>query len=798
MNTAYKILLFTLLLTACSSTSSLHEDETLYIGMRKTNYEHYEACPHFTETKDELEVALACPPNGALLGSPYYRMPFTYGLWIWNAFSDSDSGFSKWMKSSFGRSPILLSDANPELRVTVAETVLKNNGYFRGNVSYKLIESGVGTTRHDSVPRPRKAKVAYNVSLGTLFTLDSISYTGFSDEEMRIIKQSESLLHKGDAFSIATLDEERTRIFKALREYGYYFYRQDYCTYLADTMKVKGKVQLQLHKTDSLPEEAYRKWVIGKTQYRIRREIGEQLTDTVSRRFLTVNYGGKKPPLRTRVLLPDIRLRPGDLFAQSELEESTMRLGSKGVFSSVDISFSPHLNPDGTIKTLSDTLRQTTRNGKDRKGAGVLDMVVDCTLDKPFDLSIEGNYMQKSSGRGGPGVGLSFAKRNAFRGGEILSFNLGASLDFAFNKATNDAVNYDIVGDITLEMPRMLLPNFIKPNRRWYSMPTTLLRVSSESINRTGYYRRNIFSAELVYSFRPKETVRHTFTPLKIDYSYVASHTAEFDSIASRSSYMMVLLADNFVPKMRYTFDYSSDAKHRNPITLSVSVTEAGNITNLMLMAAGKGGWNTRDKKMFGVNVAQFLKTEIDWRKLWTIGEKSSLVAHAYGGYIYSYGNSLVAPTTEMFYMGGANDLRGFSTRSVGPGDCHFKDQNEQYVKALGDMKLLGNIEYRPHIIGSLYGALFLDAGNCWNQHPDKMPDVNDIQDSRFNLKNLYKDIAVNAGVGIRYDLDFFVLRLDWGFIVHAPYDTGRGGYFNTPSRFSQMQCLNFAIGYPF
>lgn len=784
------------ILASCSTTSSLEDDEQLYIGMKPVKYSNYDVCPHASSTQSEVEAALACAPNGALFGSSYYRTPFPYGLWIWNSFSERKSGIGKWLTSNLGNPPVLISDVNPELRTTVAETVLKNNGYFRGNVTYDIVESGVGTTRNDSLQRPLKAKIAYKVDMGPLFTIDSITYVGFSDDEMKIIDSEERLIRKGDPFSVSTLDEERTRIYNALREHGYYFYQQAYSTYLADTLKVLGRVQLQLHKLDSLPEVVGKQWTMGRTMFRIRREPMEQLTDTLTRRFVTVNYAGRHSPLRTRVLLPDIRLRPGALFSQSALEESSNRLMGKGVFSSVDISFDPRTDED------------------------VLDMIVDCTLDKPYNISVQGNFIEKTSGRSGPGAGLSFSRKNALRGGENLSFNLAASIDFPIGKKSDDnAANYDVRGDITLELPRMLLPKFVKPNRRWYSMPNTIVRLSSETIKRTGFYRRNILSGELSYNFRPKENVRHTVTPLSLDYSFLASHTAKFDSIVSRSSYTETLVQDIFIPRMRYTYSYTSPSGYRNPIGVSITLTEAGNLVDAVMAIGGKR-WGEPYKKLFRVPFSQFIKTEVDWRKTWTVNRNSKVLAHFYGGYIRCLGNSIVAPSSEMFYMGGANDLRGFSTRSVGPGAVHVKDRDLQYLMSLGDMKLLGNLEYRPRLFGSLYGALFLDLGNAWltpktfraipdastrpltQSRADATTEDGTIdnfiyQRGTISWKNFGRDIAVDAGIGIRYDLDFFVLRLDWGFIIHAPYETGHSGYFNTP-RFSQAQCLNFAIGYPF
>lgn len=762
--------------------------------MKPIQYDNFTSSPYAYDVQAEVEAALACSPNGAFFGSPYHRTPIPYGLWVWNAFSNSKSRVGKWLASSIGHAPVLVSDVNPELRISVAETVLRNNGYFQGKVNYQLHESRFTTTKTDSVVRPRKGRIAYDVDMGPLYTLDSISYVGFSDDEMSIIRRSEPLIKRGDPFNIAALDAERTRIYTTLRENGYYFYQQSYSTYVADTLQAPHKVQLQLHKVDSLPEEASRKWMMGRVQFRIRREPMEQLTDTVSRRFLTVMHGGKKSPLRPRVVLQDMRLRPGNIFCQSDLDESLKRLTGKGIFSAVDISFVPRRNDDGTIKTLGADRSQVSQKGEDRSGASILETIIDCTLDKPFDASLQGNFTQKTSGRGGPGVGLSFGRRNAFRGGENLSFNLSASVDFPIgNKGSNTSTNYDVHGDVTLELPRMLLPNFIKPNRKWFSIPNTIVRLSAQSINRSGFYRRNILSAELSYNFRPKETVQHTFTPLAIDYSYIASRTEKFDSIIEKSVYNIVLTQDNFIPKMRYTFNYISPSSYRNPIGLSLSVTESGNLTCLAMTAFGKK-WNEYSKRLFGAPVAQFVKFEADWRKKWSVGKYSNLLAHLYGGYVHSYANSNVAPVSELFYMGGANDLRGFATRSVGPGSVHVDDRDMQYVVSLGDIKLLGNIEYRPRIFGSLYGALFLDFGNTWDTFTGDDPVGPHFG---FHFKHLLNDIAVDAGIGIRYDLDFFVLRLDWGFILHAPYDTGHSGYFNTP-KFSQAQCLNFAIGYPF
>ena len=186
---------------------------------------------------------------------------------------------------------------------------------------------------------------------------------------------------------------------------------------------------------------------------------------------------------------------------------------------------------------------------------------------------------------------------------------------------------------------------------------------------------------------------------------------------------------------------------------------------------------------------AQFFKIETDIRKTWTLSGKNTLVAHAGGGIVWSYGNAQSSPYSEQFYVGGANSIRAFNVRSIGPGTYHTDKSGLSYMDQTGDIKLQFNLEYRPHLFGSLYGALFLDAGNVWAMRDDGYR-----AGGKLHLKNLLKEMALGTGVGLRYDLDFFVLRLDWGVGLHLPY---RSGFYNMPT-FKDSHSLHFAIGYPF
>jgi len=198
-----------------------------------------------------------------------------------------------------------------------------------------------------------------------------------------------------------------------------------------------------------------------------------------------------------------------------------------------------------------------------------------------------------------------------------------------------------------------------------------------------------------------------------------------------------------------------------------VTLSEAANLLSLGYMAFGEK-WTDKEKTMFKNPYAQFLKMETDYSKTWQLTEHSKLVGHVNMGVVWAYGNAISAPYSEQFYVGGANSIRAFNVRSIGPGRYYTNQSRLSYLDQTGDIKLQANVEFRPRIFGNLYGAVFLDAGNVWAMRDDGYR-----AGSKFNIKNIFKETALGTGIGVRYDLDFFVLRLDWGIGLHLPYKSG-------------------------
>ena len=757
-----------LLLASCSTTKNLREGDQLFIGLTKIEYNNADEddknTDHYVTTKEEVEASLATAPNGALFGSSYYRTPFPYGLWIWNAFSGSKNKIAQWITKTFGKAPVLMRQVNPELRASVAQSVLHNHGYLNGKVSYKVVPQ----------KNPKKAKIGYTVDFGPLYTIDSLEYLGFPSEADSLIRKTmdEALIGKGSPLDASAMDAERNRLSKIFRNNGYYFYQPGFASYLADTTAVPGKAQLRLQMADNLPGIALRKWYIGRINIDIRKQFMEQLTDSFSHRYFTVRFKGKRPPIRPRIILADLKLRPRQLFSYDKYTESLNKINGSGQFSSVEFNFTPR---DTT--GLCDTL----------------DINLSCTFGKPYDFYIETNYKNKINGRHGPELVVGFVKRNAFRGGEKLDINLHGSYEWEqggnVNGASGNMNSYEYGADASIEFPRLIVP-FLK-RRRYFTTPSTYAKVSMNVLNRPDYFKMHTFSAEWTYTWQRSIKWRHEFSPLTLQYQKLNRTTAKFDSILYENPYLQTSMQNVFIPKMHYTLTYSSAAHSRNPLVWETTITEAGNILTLGYMAAGKK-WGETDKELFKNPYAQFLKLETDISKTWAVGEKSHLVAHANAGIIYSYGNSRTAPYSEQFYVGGANSIRAFAVRSIGPGSYTTDVSRLSYLDQTGDIKLQLNLEYRFNLFGGLYGAAFIDAGNVWALRDDGYR-----HGSQFKLKNALKEMALGTGVGIRYDLDFLVLRLDWGVGLHVPYETGKNGFYNIP-KFKDGQALHLAVGYPF
>lgn len=761
------------LLAACSTTSGLQEDEVLYTGIKKIRVEDKKNTYAESVALTEVEAALAYAPNSSFMGSSSMRFPLSIGLWIYNKYvNNHKSGFSKWMFDAFSTTPITLTMVNPETRIKVATNTLQNYGYFQGNVTYDILQQ----------KNPKKAKINYNIKLGEPYTLDSIVYY-FPERQDTIVRATaeKSYLKEGGQFSVVDLQMEKDRLTNEFRNQGYYFYRPDYINYYADSMMVPQKVKLLVMQNLDTPERAQHKWYIGNISTYIRtRQAGNgeeraAFTDSTDLQGLKIAWTGNKNPISPRVMFRNFRFWRHQEFSQSKLEETLANLSNMQIFSRLQFTCTP---------------RDTTQT------CDTLDVRLDVTMDQPIEVELDFNITQKSNSQIGPNAAVTLSKRNAFGHGETFSLKLKGSYEWLTKgaqvvKGQDQIDSYDAGAGVSITYPWLVFPGL---SRKRFKYPTTTsFKFDFDHLNRSGYYRLLSFNAEASYAFQTSRSYSHRVVPVSFTYDRLEHTTAKFDSIASMNRALLVSLQDQFIPAMQYTITYDNnwDTHRRLNTRIELSAKESSNVISGFAVLIGKDFYK-KGKKLFSCPYSQFFKLAFDMRHKYKLSDKSLLATRFYTGVLWSYGNSNYAPYSELFYVGGANDIRAFAARAIGPGRYYDYQGRRTYLDQAGDFKLEANIEYRFNLVSNLNGALFIDAGNVWMLRKDDSHPSGELASGSF-----IKSIALGTGFGFRYDLEFLVLRLDLGVGIHAPYDTGKRSYYNMP-KFWDSLGLHFAVGYPF
>ena len=762
--------LLCILMSACSTTKNLPEGETLYTGIDKLEVVNEDKTLAGTTALTEVEAALAYAPNNAIFGSSSLRWPVPFGLWVYNGFEkyQDKKGIGRWIFDHLGKSPVLMSSVNGETRAKVATNLLHDYGYFNGSVSYKEVPQ----------KNPKEAKVSYVIDMARPYFLDSIAYLKYPHYADSLIQstRSQSVLKSEENFSVIKLEEERQRLSNLFRNHGYYYYRPEFTTYRADTLQKSGYVSLQVVPRNGIPAEAKKQYYIGNTSVYLTGYDNEPPTDTLRLRTMTFYYSGKKPGIRPNALMRNVFFRKGELFSQDRQTFTQEAIARMGVFRYSEFRYEP---------------KDTTVNGD------TLNVNMYATFDKPYNAELELNMTTKSTDQTGPGAVFKITRNNFQRMGANLSFEVRGSYEWQTNsnvEGNSSKLNsYELGTSLSLDFPRLILPWKDTDLLRSRYQQKTSFKIYGNLLNRARFFNMLSFGGNVTYDFRKSRTWKHTITPFQLTFNTLMSTTERFDSITATNPSLALSLGDQFIPSMNYTFTYDNARLKRDyQLWWENSITSAGNVTSLLYAALGKD-FSEKNKKLLGTPFAQFLKLTSEVRALFKVGEKQHIAARLMGGVLWSYGNQTIAPYSEQFYIGGANSLRAFTVRSLGPGTYNPGENTKYgYLDQTGDIKLEANVEYRFPIFGELYGATFLDAGNVWLMRKDESRPGGEL-----TLKNFAKSIALNTGVGVRYDLTFLVIRLDMGIALHVPYETGKSGYYNIP-KFKDGLGLHFAIGYPF
>ncbi len=755
----FVIIIVSMILGACSTTKRIPQDELLYTGVKKIDIVPFQDEKLPEGLQSQVKEAVNVAPNNSLI-SPYMRYPFPLGLWVYNNWSNPPSGFKHWLYEKLVEEPVLISDVRPEVRTKMISEVLANNGYFRGNATFELLKER----------NPKKARIIYNVNTGPAYTLDSITLLPDTCHLYHMIDSialKGKYLVSGSRYSTDSLNSERSRITNSLRNRGYYYFRPEYIEYLADSTITPKRISLRMVIANNAPASGLKRYKTGNVTVYVHRNQGGGTPDTVETSRGTLIQ--MMPSKLRRDLIPEcVTFRGGKTFSVRDMNRTQTYLSRLGIFNAINIDVIP------------DTIGNSD----------LLDVAISCTFDTPLEASIEVNASSKSNSYLGPGITLGVTNRNIFGGGEQFNVSLTGAYEWQTgrDRMSSSLFNsYEFGINTSLSFPRLIAPRFIP--RRHRTLNWTRISLNADLLNRPHYFRMAQFNTSFSYDWRATRHASNKLTLFKLTYTNLLNTTAEFDSIMNDNTAIAQSFKNQFIPQIIYDYVYDRSFGRDNTINWQFSVQEAGNIFWSIWEACGKKD----DKTLFGTPFSQFIKgsTQLVYGR--RLGGSHWLMSRVAVGAAHAYGNSTQVPYSEQFYVGGANSVRAFTVRSIGPGSYRVPDgEVNGYFDQTGTFKFEFNIEYRFPLYGPLRGALFLDIGNVWLLEDDAQRPGGTLKASSF-----LKDLAVGTGVGLRFDIGMLVVRGDLGIGIHAPYETGRSGYYNMES-FKKSLAFHLAIGYPF
>lgn len=755
-----------LLLAACSTTRRLGPDQTLYTGVKAINIKapEGEKLPDalVSEIKQDFNVA---PNNPMPFLSPYKRTPFPIGLWVYNNWSDSSKGLKGLIYRWLVKQPVLVSDVKAQARTKLVEGLLADNGYFGSTATYEVL--------YDK-RNPKKARLEYNINVSPVNRVDSVIF--LNRDSIPLCRAIDSLarinplLQRGEPFCTDSLAAARIRMVNILRNKGYYYMRPEYIEFMADTFMNPGSVVLALDMADNVPPLCYKQYRTGDIYTTVMRRSTRKpgTPDTIVRSDRKGDVILMRPGRLRKSLIPEcVTFREGRIFRVSSMDQTQTRLSRLGIFS--DITIQPVPVDTGADPTL--------------------DVYINTRFDRPMEASLEVNATSKSNSYIGPGLVANLTHHNLFGGAEQFNVQLYGTYEWQTGRDKSSVFNsYEFGINTSLAFPRLLAPKFIPRTHR--DLNWTTINLSASILNRPHYFKMAEYSMGITYQWRATRHTVHELTPFKLTYNKLIHTTADFDSVMALNPAIAESFKSRFIPQLSYTYTLDKWLDAMNGITFTAQFTEAGNLFDVIYRACGIKG----EKKLFGTPFSQFVKGQLQlvYNRRLVRGSDQWLVSRFLIGAEHAYGNSKEVPYSEQFYIGGANSIRAFTVRSIGPGSYRApRDQVNGYFDQTGTFKVEVNTEYRFPIISILHGAVFLDAGNIWLLKNDPLRPGGLLQ-----AKTFLRDVALGTGVGLRVDIGMMVIRGDLGYGLHTPYTNGTPHYFNVP--FRNAFAFHLAIGYPF
>lgn len=749
---------------ACSGTKHLPEGEKLYTGA-EIELESNEKINKKKFIKSSAEVALRPKPNKSFLG-------IRPKLWRYMAAGEAPvSKFKKWLKKN-GEAPVLMSTIKPDVTAKIIDAKLFNIGIFKSTTEFKIVEH-----KHTS-------KVIYISHIHQPYTFKNLIYSISDDSLAKLIlsEKENSLIRPGEDYSLDNLKNERIRIDNLLKNNGYFYFNPDHLLFKADTSERDRGVTIKLILKDSIPKSdltVYRIHNVYINQdYSLKDDTIEKIRDTL--KFQNNMFLGTESEMKIRpkVILLSVYLRKQDIYSRKNHNITLNRLMSMGNFKFVRVKFSD----------------------SDTSASGFLDVTILMTPMAKRTLRAEVDIVSKSNNYTGPRINLSYLNRNTFNGAELLNLNMAASYEAQFSGDNKNLYSYSLNPKVELYFPGFLTPFKIKRTNSMY-IPKTIFSLSYNYLKRVDYFDMRTF--QFVYGFKWKEDIKtgHELNPINVSYTSIANQSELFTQLLASNPFLKRSYEEQFIAGGNYSYIYNEQVEPEKIIQyfFHLATEVSGNAFSLAKVIGGEKIAAENPEKVIGSVYSQYGKLSLDGRMYYNFSDKNKLACRLFAGVGKPYGNSDILPYTKQFFSGGPNSIRAFHINSVGPGTYQQNADAIGFLQLGGDVKLEANAEYRFNINRFFKGALFADAGNVWvlksNPANTALP---------FSFSEFYNEIAIGAGIGLRIDLSFFILRFDLATPLRKPWLEENNRWvtnqinFGSPSWRSDNLILNVAIGYPF
>jgi len=738
-----------LLLASCYSTKHLTtEDQILVKNIITINNQKNERLNQFSIK--EIDLIIKQKPNKKIIG----LIPFH--VWVYNL---SDPVKNNWINTYLrrvGEAPIILEKQLVKKSVNQITSYFENNGYFTSNVNTNTIYKN------------QKAYVEYIINTGDSYLINTINYNLSDNEEIKRILEKNietSNLNQGDIFTYNALNQERERIETLLQNNGYYKFSKDLIYIKADSSNDKlVNVEFDFQK-ESDKSRNYEQFHINDVVI----SLGKNQEQHDTLRHNDYNFIKKKNDdlqLKLDIISELIKIKPHDQYCKNNINKTYQNLSNLQFFKKIKIEFSELKNTN----------------------------LINCNiyLENPTKMyySIEAEA-KRSADEGNFGVSsyLQFGNNNLFKGAENLNGKIKISLSNRQAGSDNNQLfnTQEISYEIGIRKPKLILP---KQLHKWlansFQMNTSF--TFSFTQRKRPDFSSNIITQQLGYNWKSTNQKHHQLNLIELSFSQIEENDF-ISNLIENNIYLSEQFEDKFIPAINYIFTFHNQTRYKisNYTYFKSKIETSGNLFQILGQTNNLTKNENDDYTVFNNTFSQYGKINLDLRRYLMFSKENTLALRTFFGVGYAYGNSEKMPIQKQFFSGGVNSIRAWEAFTLGPGSSTTLSANNY---STGDLKLEFNIEYRFEFLNSLKSALFIDGGNIW------LIENNGRLESTFKFNKFMSEIALGAGVGFRYDVDFFVIRMDIATILKDPSQSEGERWTKNPLNGNFR--YNLAIGYPF